>query len=192
MIFYFSGQHRTFTVPFDSKLKKKKKYKKVKKFKVDKHQELIPWFSTDRKYSQTKRLNYNFAAICETPPGSTSRDPKYDSKLICRYQHHSSPYLKLGPFKVEELNKEPFVVLLHDFMPNTECNEIISKASTNLKMSQTGFRQDTKNDFSTRTSKQAWIEDQTFVPLNETNIKGKKVSYHVNILGMVSNKKFFK
>ena len=40
-------------------------------------------------------------------------------------------------------------------------------------MSQTGFRQDTKNDFSTRTSKQAWIEDQTFVPLNETNIKDK-------------------
>ena len=39
-----SEEHRTFSVPFDSKLRKKKKYKKMKQKKVKKHQALVPMF----------------------------------------------------------------------------------------------------------------------------------------------------
>ena len=49
------------------------------------------------------------------------------------------PYLKIGPFKIEELNEEPIVLMFHDFLPNVETNEIISRASSKLFMSTTGF-----------------------------------------------------
>ena len=49
------------------------------------------------------------------------------------------PYLRIGPFKIEELNEEPIVLIFHEFLPNVEINEIISRASSNLFMSQTGF-----------------------------------------------------
>ena len=49
------------------------------------------------------------------------------------------PYLRIGPFKIEELNEEPIVLMFHDFLPNVETDEIISRATTKLFMSQTGF-----------------------------------------------------
>lgn len=49
------------------------------------------------------------------------------------------PYLRIGPFKIEELNEEPIVLMFHDFLSNVETNEIISRASSKLFMSQTGF-----------------------------------------------------
>ena len=49
------------------------------------------------------------------------------------------PYLRIGPFKIEELNEEPIVQMFHDFLANVETNEIISRASSKLFMSTTGF-----------------------------------------------------
>ena len=49
------------------------------------------------------------------------------------------PYLRIGPFKIEELNEEPIVLMFHDFLPKVETDEIISRATTKLFMSQTGF-----------------------------------------------------
>ena len=48
-------------------------------------------------------------------------------------------YLRIGPFKIEELNEEPIVLMFHDFLPKVETDEIISRATTKLFMSQTGF-----------------------------------------------------
>ena len=59
--------------------------------------------------------------------------------LIFSYQHNMDPYLRIGPFKIEELNEEPIVLMFHDFLPNVETDEIVSRASSKLFMSQTGF-----------------------------------------------------
>ena len=59
--------------------------------------------------------------------------------LLFSYQHNMDPYLRIGPFKIEELNKEPIILMFHDFLPNVETNEIISRASSKLFMSTTGF-----------------------------------------------------
>ena len=59
--------------------------------------------------------------------------------LLFSYQHNMNSYLRIGPFKIEELNEEPIVLMFHDFLPNVETDEIISRATTKLFMSQTGF-----------------------------------------------------
>ena len=69
----------------------------------------------------------NFSAVC------------LQIGLIFSYQHNMDPYLRIGPFKIEELNEEPIVQMFHDFLANVETNEIISRASSKLFMSTTGF-----------------------------------------------------
>ena len=172
--------HRTFTVPFDAKLKKKKKYKNLKRQRVQKHQALLPLFKVNKELGN---MNWNFMSICSNPPLTSWRNATHDQTLHCRFQHSSDAYLKLGPFKIEELNEEPIVLMFHDFLPETDSNELVSTASTSLRMSETGFAQEAKNDFKTRTSKQAWLYDQGWVPYNETIHKGngKKIYYYPDL-----------
>ena len=81
-----SGEHRTFTIPFNKKLRKKKKYKKITEKKVKKHQQLLPLFEYNKKTAPSGRaLQWNFMAICAGDPKSSWRSPVYDVKLFCRY-----------------------------------------------------------------------------------------------------------
>ena len=60
------------------------------------------------------------------------------------------PYLRIGPFKIEELNEEPIVLIFHDFLTNVETYEIISRASSKLFISQTGFSRETSKNMHLR------------------------------------------
>ena len=97
---------------------------------------------------------------------------------MCRLQHHSNPYLRLCPYKLEELNQEPIVIVFHDFISITDCDEIISHASPNMRLSTTGVSGNSGKNLKTRTSKQAWINDQTFIPYNATLHKNEK-KFHI-------------
>ena len=81
-----SGEHRTFAIPYNKKLRKKKKYKKITEKKVKKHQNLLPLFEHNKETSpNTRHLQWNFMAICAGDPKSSWRSPVYDVKLFCRY-----------------------------------------------------------------------------------------------------------
>ena len=130
--------------------------------------------------------------------------------LLFSYQHNMDPYLRIGPFKIEELNEEPIVLMFHDFLPNVETDEIISRASTKLFMSQTGFAEEASqntqlrlvyflaplkqstierpgiNDFFlNRISKQTWMSGQVYAAFNETmpeSLKKGKIHNHLNTI----------
>ena len=38
---------------------------------------------------------------------------RLDARLRCHNQLHPNPFLRLGPFLVEELNKDPTVIVVH-------------------------------------------------------------------------------
>ena len=106
---------RTFAVPFDEILRKKKKYKKAlkeSKTRVEKVLQLSPLFNTTYPLDTARD---NFFVLCKDGRMST-REVMRDSKLVCRYQHHSNPYLRLAPFKLEEINDEPFIVVFHEII----------------------------------------------------------------------------
>ena len=39
--------------------------------------------------------------------------PSLDYRVLCHLQLHRDPFLRLAPHRVEELNMEPYILLLH-------------------------------------------------------------------------------
>ena len=144
----YSPTYRTFPLPFNAKLRKKKKYKKAKKEKnvLVKQHKTVPFYQFElpenRKLS-LKHFQGNFHSMCE---GNLINSTIIDYKLNCRLQHHNVPYLKLGPFKMEELNQDPFIVSFKDFLYHEEIETLKSLAANNLKLSRVGLRDNAKKD----------------------------------------------
>lgn len=148
--------HRCFALPFSEKLRKKKKYRKAKQGQVTISGQdlLIPLFTENATHVSLKD---NFHKICKTGP-ERWRTPDVDANLRCRFHHLSNPYLRLGPFKLEEKSDEPFVVVFHDFFSQDNMDALLDEAKDKLVRSQTGTRGSSKATL-TRTSKQTWLHD---------------------------------
>ena len=87
--------------------------------------------------------------------------------------------MKLGPFKIEELNDEPFVVVFHEFLGKKEAEKVNEIALPHLQISKTGAPGvPSQTNLVTRLSKQAWIFDQDFIEEDVENNDGKRV-YHL-------------
>ena len=53
-------------------------------------------------------------------------------KHRCAYLHHSDPYLRLGPFKIEILLASPFRSIFHDILTEKEMDYLIDYSSPRL------------------------------------------------------------
>ena len=61
--------------------------------------------------------------------------PTYlDKNLKCLFVHHENPFLKLGPFKYELLNKEPNVCFVHDLISNKQAENLKDDARADLTL----------------------------------------------------------
>lgn len=130
-----SRDSRTFPVPFDPKLRKKKKYKKLLSgnlSRLHKVETLTQLFNNSIDYSDARD---NFFALCRDGKIS-NRDPNLDSRLRCRLLHHRDPFLRLGPFKVEEMNSDPFIVVFNEFVTEPEMSQLKTLVSPKLHRSQ--------------------------------------------------------
>ena len=135
-----SKVHRCFSVPFDKKLLKKKKFREAKQNpgkKVEKQRDYKPLF----EHQPNINLNDNNLFICKN--GEVWRTPEMDQKLRSYLLHHGDPYLKLGPFKVEEKSPNPFLILFKDMFSDNEVQHFKTIAENNLKRSSYG-NQDVK------------------------------------------------
>lgn len=65
--------------------------------------------------------------------GQRSPSPTQLRELRCRYVTNNEPFLLIGPFKMEEIHKDPWIVLYHDAMYNREINLIKKMAQTRLQ-----------------------------------------------------------
>ena len=77
------------------------------------------------------------------------------------------PYLRLGPFKVEEKNFAPFVGLFHDFMYENESRSYRNAVKDHLFRSQTQGKIKNSSTNIKRTSSQQWLSE--FNDLNDLN-----------------------
>ena len=60
--------------------------------------------------------------------------PRYlDKNLKCLFAHHENPFLKLGPFKYELLNKEPSVGFVHDLISDKQAEKLKDDARPTMK-----------------------------------------------------------
>ena len=50
--------------------------------------------------------------------------PSVTKLLKCTFIHHNQPYLKLGPFALEQKHQDPEIALLHDFISLEESENV--------------------------------------------------------------------
>lgn len=88
-------------------------------------------------------------------------DPKLQAKLHCRYVTNTSPFLKIAPLKLEEAYLQPYIVIYHDVIFDSEI-ELLKK------MAKPRFRRATVQNHKTgelevanyRISKSAWLKNE--------------------------------
>ena len=88
-----------------------------------------------------------------------------DVDLKCHLLHHNDVYMKLGPFKIEEASKSPYIAVMYDMMYDNEMDHFKSFASDKLKRSDHIVKNGFGTSFS-RTSKQSWLSYKSFKPMS--------------------------
>ena len=89
------------------------------------------------------------------------RTPELDKELKCYFLHHRDPFARLGPFKVEEKSKNPFILMFREFLLSSEIHHLKNVAINNLQRS-TYAGESHNEDQVYRTSKQTWLHDKIF------------------------------
>ena len=56
--------------------------------------------------------------------------------LKCNIVHHSDPYVKLGPFKMEFASRSPHIVVFHEIMTEEDINHFVEFATPQLSRSR--------------------------------------------------------
>ena len=122
-----SHLHRCHKIPFDEKLKKKKKFKRPKELPLilgrEKNMEIQEKAKNDNKVALFIK-NVSEKQKDDLCRGKEIRLLDEVAKLKCFYGHNSSPWLKLGPFKVEENSQDPYHVTIHELLYDHECDNI--------------------------------------------------------------------
>ena len=139
----------TKVVPYDEKLRKKKKYKTAQKEfdKKEKNYEM-----THVPSHSSPVLNEQFNRLCK---GETLLTPNLTKDLTCFFLHHFDPYLRLGPFKMDDQSHAPYVTVMRDFLAESEMEYYKEFARPRLFRSEFGGNRQGV----TRTSKQTWLND---------------------------------
>lgn len=74
-----------------------------------------------------------YSQLCQ---GKLQPAPSKLRELRCRYVTNNEPYLLIGPFKLEEVHKDPKIVLYHDAMYDREIDVLKRMAYPRFKRAQ--------------------------------------------------------
>ncbi|XP_065371276.1 prolyl 4-hydroxylase subunit alpha-1 [Calliphora vicina] len=107
-------------------------------------------------FDQTERKAYEL--LCQ---GKLKPTPAQIRVLKCRYVNNNVAFLKIGPLKLEEASKDPYIVVYHDVIFDTEIDII-------KRMARPRFRRATVQNAVTgeletanyRISKSAWLKTE--------------------------------
>ncbi|XP_055612351.1 uncharacterized protein LOC129758762 [Uranotaenia lowii] len=97
-----------------------------------------------------------YGTLCR---GEHERPASELSKLTCRYETTISPFIRIAPFKLEEVSQDPFIVIYHEALSETEINKIIELGSQKLRRAMVGEIHSQKVS-KARTSQNGWLEDE--------------------------------
>ncbi|XP_035902832.1 prolyl 4-hydroxylase subunit alpha-1-like [Anopheles stephensi] len=120
---------------------------------------LVKWIEYKKEYGLPPPVpdnNYkNYPSLCR---GDYQRSAEELAKLSCRYEHNRTPFLRIAPLKLEELNHDPFIVVYHEVLYDKEIDTLLTISKPLLQRSMVG--DDLKKKVSkTRTSSNGWLDD---------------------------------
>ena len=153
---HFKGNvWRTNTVPYNDKMRKKKKYRNV-----DNNDNGLPYKMKIVHATRSEVLDEQFNRLCR---GEELLKPSDKIGLMCFQFHHEDPYLKLGPFKLDNQNMAPYITVFRDFFSDKEMDYYKDFSRDNLERSTYGsaksYDKDQHSAGVLRTSKQTWLSE---------------------------------
>ena len=92
--------------------------------------------------------------------------------LSCIYLHHADPYLKLGPFKFEQLHIDPEIGLIHQFLSIQESKSVTDLAKGQLRSTPYVVNQKNVQFTKKRTSKVMYMNERI---VKEAMVVTKKI-----------------
>jgi len=143
-----TASHSVNPVPYDKRLAKKKKFQTVK---------TSPIKLFDNKIIGTGEEKEMYIQLCR---GIDLRPPKTTKDLICKYETRGKPYYTYGPRKVEIVNYDPYIAIVHEFITESEIHEFIKIAAPKLKRSSMVGKSYNGSSSDYRVSEQTWINEQ--------------------------------
>ncbi|XP_052858383.1 prolyl 4-hydroxylase subunit alpha-2 isoform X2 [Drosophila gunungcola] len=97
----------------------------------------IEWASKDDSTSLAKHLVDNLAHMLVHVDNCRGKNPlPRNSSLRCRYFSEGSPFLRLAPMKLEQLNLEPFIGLYHEVVSREEQQDLMYLTRSRLEHRQ--------------------------------------------------------
>ena len=141
--------HSTNPLPYSNQLAKKKKFAR----NVEKRERGIELYNPGLKVDQEM---YQYMELCR---GRDIRPAAITSALYCRYSRGHHPVYTIGPLKLEVISLRPYIVMIHDFILDSEIRQVIAGATPRLRRSEMighGFN-GTVDD--RRVSETAWLNE---------------------------------
>ncbi|XP_062540675.1 prolyl 4-hydroxylase subunit alpha-1-like [Armigeres subalbatus] len=120
------------------------------------------YFKSDRIPSSkaSNEILPKYKQLCR---GEMQRTASEISKLRCRYVSNGLAFLKIAPFKLEEVNLDPYIVLFHDVLSDGEIEKLKDLAKPRLARATIANHDTGKSESSNlRISKSAWLEERKY------------------------------
>ena len=108
---------KTNIVPFDKKLKKKRKYKNVSKENKFESFNNFDNLYENQEHIDNPVLDDQFSRLCS---GEQILDANVTKSLFCYQLHYEDPYLRLCPFKTDVQSLSPYITVFRDFFSDAE------------------------------------------------------------------------
>lgn len=164
--------HSTNHVPYDRRLAKKKKFVSPKPTEVK---------LMNAKIVDTRLETEQYMQLCR---GIELRPANVTKNLFCKYETRGKAYYRYGPMKVEIMSFRPYIAVMHEFITDSETDEMIAKASPKLKRSQMVGKALNGTLDDRRVSEQTW--------LNETDAEAtaritRRLDYYLDLETMSTN-----
>jgi len=147
--------HSTNWIPYSKNLAKKKKFAKNRD-KKEKSIALKPDLSSGQE-------TYQYMELCR---GRDLRPIEVTSQLQCIYSKGNHPTYTIGPLKVEIVSLHPYVSLIHNFIFDSEAEEIKTTAAPKMRRSEMVGKMGNGTSDDRRVSEQAWLNETDANALN--------------------------
>ena len=118
-----------------------------------------------------KQKKDQFQRLCR---GERLRSKKDDIFISSSFLHHNNPFLRLGPFKIENKNMSPYVAVIHQFFHPRETDTFVKYASPDLERSETFIKEGSLGSSMSRTTKQVYVTEND-TRLSQTGIVSDRI-----------------
>ncbi|XP_043465896.1 prolyl 4-hydroxylase subunit alpha-2-like [Leptopilina heterotoma] len=101
--------------------------------------------------------------------GMISLSPDIEKQLRCRFVDHGNPFLRIAPFKQEDVYLDPFIVIYHNVLTDAEVEMLQEEGYPALESSKVIAYEQGLHSSKIRISENAWLYEDIYPKVQSIN-----------------------